>query len=69
MKCYAITVHKPFIEMSIVQLLIKNSQIRQFKYFKILVQEFHIKVDLNFVNALLEVLQTKEDSSAEEVKK
>ncbi|CAH1965913.1 unnamed protein product [Acanthoscelides obtectus] len=53
---------KPFVEVSIVQLLLKNSQIKQYKYFKILVQEFHVKVDLGFVNAVLELLQQEETS-------
>lgn len=55
------------MELSIVQLLIKNTQIRQFKYFKVLIQEFHVKVDLNFINALLEVLQTSEELPDAEV--
>lgn len=60
-------VHKPFAEISIVQMLIKHSQIRQFKYFKILIQEFHVKVDLGFINALMEVLQGAEFTEQEEV--
>ncbi|KAJ8937448.1 hypothetical protein NQ314_011837 [Rhamnusium bicolor] len=56
---------KPFMEVSIVQLLMKNSQVRQFKYFKVLVQEFHIKVDLGFINAIVNLLEqtavTEED--------
>lgn len=55
------------MEVSIVQLLMKNSQIRQFKYFKVLIQEFHIKVDLGFVNAIVDVLQQTEQSEGEEV--
>lgn len=58
---------KPFVEVSIVQLLLKNSQIRQFKYFKVLVQEFHIKVDLGFVNAVFDMLQESENSDEEDV--
>lgn len=38
----------------------KNSQIRQFKYFKVLVQEFHIKMDIGFVNALVEMFSEQE---------
>ncbi|KAG5886083.1 hypothetical protein JTB14_031769 [Gonioctena quinquepunctata] len=59
---------KPFVEVSIVQLLLKNSQIRQFKYFKVLVQEFHVKVDLGFVNALVELLEQSEYSDEDERK-
>lgn len=61
------SVHKPFVEVSIVQLLVKHSQIRQFKYFKVLIQEFHVKVELGFVNAVMEVLQTAEYSEQEEL--
>lgn len=50
------------MELSIVQLLLKNSQIRQFKYFKVLVQEFHIKVDLGFVNAIVNLMENAEYS-------
>lgn len=64
---YLISVHKPFVEVSIVQLLIKHSQIRQFKYFKVLIQEFDVKVELGFINALLEVLQSSEYTDQEEV--
>ncbi|XP_044259687.1 vacuolar protein sorting-associated protein 13 isoform X2 [Tribolium madens] len=57
---------KPFAELSIVQLLMKNTQVKQFKYFKLLIQEFHIKVDLGFVNALVDMLQSAEYSDTEE---
>ncbi|CAG9815731.1 unnamed protein product [Phaedon cochleariae] len=53
---------KPFVEVSIVKLLLKNSQIQQFKYFKVLVQEFHIKVDIGFINAIMDMLEHSEDS-------
>lgn len=55
------------MEVSIVQLLVKHSQIRQFKYFKVLIQEFHVKVELGFVNAVMEVLQAAEYSEQEEL--
>ncbi|KAL3279818.1 hypothetical protein HHI36_017325 [Cryptolaemus montrouzieri] len=57
---------RPFAEMSIVQLFIKNSQVKQFKYFKILIQEFHIKVEMGFVNAMLEIVAAKEYTEQEE---
>ncbi|KAJ8953002.1 hypothetical protein NQ318_015363 [Aromia moschata] len=57
---------KPFVEVSIVQLIMKNSQIRQFKYFKVLVQEFHIKVDLGFVNAIFNFLEQAEGSEEDQ---
>lgn len=55
------------MEVSIVQLLVKHSQIRQFKYFKVLIQEFHVKIELGFVNAVMEVLQTAEYTEQEEL--
>ncbi|KRT85331.1 hypothetical protein AMK59_1583, partial [Oryctes borbonicus] len=48
-------VHRPFAELSVVQLLMKNSQIKQYKYFKVLIQEFHIKLDLAFVGAVTNI--------------
>jgi len=44
-----------------------HSKVQQFKYFKILIQEFHVKVDMGFINALLEIFQSGELSDAEEV--
>ncbi|XP_031336343.1 vacuolar protein sorting-associated protein 13 isoform X2 [Photinus pyralis] len=65
-KTVASDVQKPFAELSIVQRIIKYSQIRQFKYFKVLIQEFHVKVDLGFVNAVVELLQNDAYSETEE---
>lgn len=59
---------KPFIEVSIVQLLMKNSQVRQYKYFKVLIQEFHIKVDLGFVNAIFGLLEESQSTDEDEKK-
>lgn len=59
---------KPFVEVSIVQLLMKNSQIKQYKYFKVLVQEFHVKVDLGLINAIVELFQQSEQSDEDEVR-
>ncbi|KAF5289221.1 hypothetical protein FQR65_LT00109 [Abscondita terminalis] len=65
-KSVAGDVQKPFAELSIVQRIIKYSQIQQFKYFKVLIQEFHVKVDLGFVNAIVDLLQNKKYSVNEE---
>ncbi|KAF5306759.1 hypothetical protein FQA39_LY01517 [Lamprigera yunnana] len=65
-KSVAGDVQKPFAELSIVERIIKFSQIRQYKYFKVLIQEFHVKVDLNFVNAVLELVQNNTYSETEE---
>ncbi|KAH8237095.1 hypothetical protein KR038_004232 [Drosophila bunnanda] len=46
------TALKPFIECSMVQRIMPNSSVRQFKYAKLLIQEFLFKVDLNFLMAI-----------------
>ncbi|KAH8253644.1 hypothetical protein KR032_006328 [Drosophila birchii] len=54
---------KPFIECSMVQRIMPNSTVRQFKYAKILIQEFLFKVDLNFLTAISELF-SKDASDA-----
>lgn len=46
---------KPFVECSIVQRIIPHSNVKQFKYLKMLTQEFHVKVDLIFINEIAEM--------------
>jgi vacuolar protein sorting-associated protein 13A/C len=58
---------KPFAELSIVQRIMPHSKVQQYKYFKVLIQEFHVKVDMGFINALLEMFEAEEVSEAEEV--
>lgn len=58
---------KPFAELSIVQRIMPHSKVQQFKYFKVLIQEFHVKVDMGFINAFLEIFQSEEVSETEEV--
>ncbi|XP_029725509.1 intermembrane lipid transfer protein Vps13 isoform X2 [Aedes albopictus] len=55
----ATTEFKPFIEMSMVQRIIPHSNVKQFKYLRVLMQEFHVKVDLLFVNAIFEMISTE----------
>nr|CAD7454577.1 unnamed protein product [Timema tahoe] len=62
------TALKPFAELSIVQRVMPYSAVQQFKYFKILIQEFHVKIDIGFINALLEMFEAEETSEVEEVK-
>lgn len=64
----ATTELKPFIEMSVVQRIIPHSSITQFKYMRVLMQEFHIKVDLDFINAIVDMLAF-ETSEAEAKKR
>lgn len=50
---------KPFIECSIVQRIIPHSDVKQFKYLRVLMQEFHVKVDLLFINEIVELVNTE----------
>lgn len=58
---------KPFAELSMVKRLLEHSTVQQFRYFKVLVQEFHIKVDLGFINAIMGFFEANEANEAEEV--
>ncbi|XP_017837309.1 vacuolar protein sorting-associated protein 13 isoform X2 [Drosophila busckii] len=49
------TTLKPFIECSVVQRVMPNSNVKQFKYATILIQEFHFKVDILFLTAIAEM--------------
>ncbi|XP_049842368.1 LOW QUALITY PROTEIN: intermembrane lipid transfer protein Vps13-like [Schistocerca gregaria] len=57
---------KPFAEVSIVQRIMERSPVQQFKYFKVLIQEFHIKLDLGFINSLIQLFMADELSDAQE---
>lgn len=56
------TVPKPFCEVSIVQRL-TSPVFTQYKYFAVLVQEFHVKVELPFVYAIQEVVFPASETS------
>ncbi|XP_018341629.1 PREDICTED: vacuolar protein sorting-associated protein 13C isoform X1 [Trachymyrmex septentrionalis] len=60
------TVMKPFAELSMVKRLLEHSTVQQFRYFKVLIQEFHIKVDIVFINAIMGLLEANEVNDAEE---
>lgn len=61
-KTLARTTHfKPFIECSIIQKVVPNSNVNQFKYASLLIQEFHFKVDLIFLTALAELFASTPD--------
>lgn len=62
------TVLKPFAEVSIVERLNEHSTVKQYKYFKVLIQEFHIKLDIGFINALVNFFEAGEISDALEVR-
>lgn len=50
---------KPFIELSIYEAKTAQANIRQFKYFKLLVQEFAIKLDQGLIFALIEFIRAE----------
>lgn len=52
---YFLPVAKPFCEVSVAQKMI-SPMLTQFRYLAVLIQEFHVKVELPFVYAVLEVL-------------
>ncbi|XP_029176856.1 vacuolar protein sorting-associated protein 13 isoform X2 [Nylanderia fulva] len=60
------TVMKPFAELSMVKRLLEHSTVQQFRYFKVLIQEFHIKVDIVFLNAIISLFEANEVNDAEE---
>ncbi|XP_015115234.1 vacuolar protein sorting-associated protein 13 isoform X2 [Diachasma alloeum] len=62
------SVVKPFAEMSIVKRLLEHSTVQQFRYFKVLIQEFHVKVDIGFINALMAFFEANQVNDAEESK-
>ncbi|XP_076324166.1 LOW QUALITY PROTEIN: intermembrane lipid transfer protein VPS13A-like [Tachypleus tridentatus] len=51
---------KPFTEVSIMMRKAEHSLLNQFKYFKVLIQEFHVKVDQSFINSLVAFFSSKE---------
>jgi len=50
-----------------VKRLLEHSTVQQFRYFKVLIQEFHIKVDIVFINAIMGLFEANEVNDAEEV--
>ncbi|XP_076625592.1 vacuolar protein sorting 13C isoform X3 [Colletes latitarsis] len=59
------TVMKPFAELSMVKRLLEHSSVQQFRYFKVLIQEFHVKVDIVFINAIMGLFEANEMNDAE----
>jgi vacuolar protein sorting-associated protein 13A/C len=51
---------KPFIELSILETKTGRSNIIQFKYFKLLIQEFAVKIDQGFIIAILAFLKSED---------
>lgn len=55
------------MELSIVERLNKYSSVKQYKYYKMLIQEFHIKLDIGFINAIIKMTEKYELSEEERV--
>ncbi|RNA17061.1 vacuolar sorting-associated 13A [Brachionus plicatilis] len=49
-------VFKPIIELSMVQNHSQQTKTTEMKYFQVLIQEFSVKIDINFLNALSQFL-------------
>lgn len=64
---FSVAVGKPFAELSIVKRLNNYSALQQYKYFKVLIQEFHVKVDICFINALVKLFEEGEKSEKDKV--
>jgi len=58
---------KPFLEMSVVKRLTEHSPVQQYKYCKVLVQEFHVKVDVSFISAISAFFEAEAISEADAV--
>lgn len=58
---------KPFIQVSIVERIMEHSKVRQYKYYKVLIQEFHVKVDMGLINALLGMFPQRQLNEQEAV--
>ena len=41
--------------MSVVERLAEHTMVKQYKYCKMLIQEFHVKLDQGFIVALMDV--------------
>uniref|UniRef100_A0A1B6F8B5 Vacuolar protein sorting-associated protein 13 n=1 Tax=Cuerna arida TaxID=1464854 RepID=A0A1B6F8B5_9HEMI len=57
---------KPFVELSLLRRLNKHSSLMQFKYLQVLIQEFEVKVDIGFINALAKMFEAGTTSDSEE---
>lgn len=55
---------KPFIELSVVQAITPHSTVTQFQYFKVLIQEFAVKVDIGLIEAVLSFMRSEDVRSS-----
>ena len=56
----AVSVPKPFLELSILEYTSPEHNLKQYKYIHALVQELHLKIELGFINALSELFEEEE---------
>ena len=61
------SVAKPFVEVSIVERVNEHSPVKQYQYFKALIQEFHVKVDIGFINAIFKLIEADAVTDEQEV--
>ena len=54
------SVPKPFIELSILEYTSPEHNTKQYKYIHALVQEMHLKIEMGFINALMELFEEEE---------
>ncbi|KAG8191289.1 hypothetical protein JTE90_003297 [Oedothorax gibbosus] len=59
---------KPFTELSVMLRKAEHCAVSQFKYCKILIQEFHIKLDQGFINSMLLFFTADEAPEIDHVK-
>ena len=59
---------RPFVEMSMVQRVLEHSPVQQFKYLRVLVQEFHVKLELDLLDALFGMFTLEERLNADDVR-
>lgn len=62
----AVSEIKPFIELSIVERVIPYSTVKQYQYMKALIQEFHIKIDMDFITEVLLMVSAEESDEKRE---
>ncbi len=55
------SIPKPFLELSVLEYTSpEHTQLRQYKYIHVLVQELHIKVDIGLINAFMDLFEEEE---------
>ncbi|XP_048376853.1 intermembrane lipid transfer protein VPS13C isoform X3 [Stegostoma tigrinum] len=55
---------KPFVDISIITRFNEHSQVMQFKYFMVLIQEMAVKIDQGFLSAVIALFTTASDPLA-----